>query len=325
MLNINNLRIVLTGGAGFIGSHLGEHLVSAGAQVAALDNFDPYYPRSQKDKNIEYLATQSGWTLHEGDIRDRDFVQSLIRQAQPDILVHLAARAGVRPSILDPVGYTDVNVNGTTMMLEAARDAGVRRFIFASSSSVYGNQGGGPLSESLNTDNPLSPYGATKKAGEALCHSYHHIHGMSIACLRFFTVYGPRQRPDLAIRKFVTLAMNGEELPVFGDGSSRRDYTHIADIVTGILGSMRWVSEPEPRYGIFNLGSSHPIALRDLLEMIEQNVGKPLRRKILPPQPGDVYQTYADTSRAEAELGFHHAVDFADGLKDFIKWMKANA
>jgi UDP-glucuronate 4-epimerase len=322
MNTFNDLRVVITGGAGFIGSHLCEALLESGATVAAFDNFDPFYPRAAKEKNLALCLQNPRFSLVEGDIREARQIGSLFHDFRPQAVVHLAARAGVRPSIEDPAGYADVNVRGAANVLEAARLYEVSNFVFASSSSVYGNQSSVPFRETDRTDHPLSPYGATKKAGEVLCFIYHNLFGMSVSCLRFFTVYGPRQRPDLAIRKFVWLAMNGEEIPIYGDGSSRRDYTHIRDILTGILGAINWGTANPSRYGIFNLGSSHPVALADLIGMIEDLLGQPVARKYLPPQPGDVLQTYADTSLAETELAFEHRVEFRAGLSEFIEWMK---
>jgi UDP-glucuronate 4-epimerase len=315
-------RVLVTGGAGFIGSHLVDHLLNSGAIVSILDNFDAFYSRHEKEQNLSAALARPELKVFEGDIRDRDFVRNTIAAAKPQVLVHLAARAGVRPSLEDPVLYADVNVRGTTILLEEARQANLKNIVFASSSSVYGNLSTVPFHESDDTDYPVSPYGATKKAGEAICHSFHAVYGMNIACLRFFTVYGPRQRPDLAIRKFVQMALDGKELTIFGDGSSRRDYTHIRDILSGILGAIQWVQSDQPRYGIFNLGSSHPVELRELIAQIEAGIGKPVRKKTMPFQPGDVIQTYADTTLAQNELGFRHEVPFADGLRDFIQWMK---
>jgi UDP-glucuronate 4-epimerase len=316
-------RILVTGGAGFIGSHLTEALLGQGTAVLVLDNFDPYYPRPLKEQNISLCRTTPGFALEEGDIRDRDLLDKLFADFKPEAVVHLAAKAGVRPSLENPALYADVNVRGTATLLEAARTAGVKNIVFASSSSVYGNQNVVPFVESANTDHPVSPYGATKKAGEALCYAFHQVYGLSISCLRFFTVYGPRQRPDLAIRKFVKLALKDEPIPVFGDGTSRRDYTHIRDILTGIQGAIHWGQSAEPRYGIFNLGSSHPIELRELISLIGDVLGRPVRTKTLPFQSGDVVQTFADTSLAESELGFKHNVIFKEGLSEFIEWMKA--
>jgi UDP-glucuronate 4-epimerase len=317
-------KILLTGGAGFIGSHVAEALLAQGAFVCAYDSFDPYYPRELKEQNIRDSARNPLFNLVEADIRDQGMLAEIIRAHSFDAVVHLAARAGVRPSLEQPQLYAQVNIDATVSLFELCREAGIKKIVFASSSSVYGNRDGGPFRESDNTDHPLSPYGSTKKAGEVIAHVYSHLYGMSIACLRFFTVYGPRQRPDLAIRKFVRKALRGESIPVFGDGTSRRDYTHVSDIVSGILGALAWVEHSESRYGIFNLGSSSPIELKRLLTGIEAGVGKPLNIVYLPPQPGDVFQTFADTTLAEQELGFRHDVAFDDGLNDFIEWMKIN-
>lgn len=317
-------KILLTGGAGFIGSHLTEALLAQGSFVCCYDNFDPYYPRQLKIQNLADCIKHPNFLLVEGDIRDRIKLSETISAHDFNAVVHLAARAGVRPSLAQPELYAEVNISATISLFELCRDAGIRKIVFASSSSVYGDRDGGAFRESDNTDKPLSPYGSTKKTGEIVAHVYSHLYGFSIACLRFFTVFGPRQRPDLAIRNFVRRALRGESIPVFGDGSSRRDYTHVSDIVGGVIGALSWVEHSEGRYGIFNLGSSSPIVLRDLLAEIEQGVGKPLVIERLPTQPGDVFQTFADTSLAEQELGFRHNVLFADGLKEFISWMRSN-
>lgn len=319
---LDNCRLLVTGGAGFIGSHLTEALLAHGAAVTVLDNFDPFYARGEKDDNLSGIRSHPRFELVEGDIRNAALIDQIMSNFRPEIVVHLAARAGVRPSLEQPEIYADVNVRGTTVLLEAARKAGVKNFVFASSSSVYGDSDSMPLRETDRTDQQISPYGATKKAGEGLCHTYHHLYGISVSCLRFFTIYGPRQRPDLAIRKFVHLALNNQEIPVYGDGSSRRDYTHISDILSGLLGAIAWGQQEPPRFGIFNLGSSSPVTMTELLKHIENLIGKPLRRQQLPFQPGDVYQTYADTTSAEKELGFKHEVTFENGLREFIEWMK---
>jgi UDP-glucuronate 4-epimerase len=315
-------RVLVTGGAGFIGSHLTEALLARGAAVLVLDNFDPFYPREEKERNLHGVRFHPLFELMEGDIRNAALVEQVMASFHPDVVVHLAARAGVRPSLERPELYADVNVRGTTILLEAAHNAGVKNFVFGSSSSVYGNSESMPMRESDRTDRQVSPYGATKKAGEMLCHTYHHLYGMSVSCLRFFTVYGPRQRPDLAIRKFVHRALTNEPISVFGDGTSRRDYTHVRDILGGLLGAIAWGQDETPRYAIFNLGSSSPISLSELLRLIEKLTGTSLRRQNLPFQPGDVLHTYADTTLAEKELGFKHEVNFEDGLRDFIEWMK---
>lgn len=319
---LDNCRLLVTGGAGFIGSHLTEALLAHGAAVTVLDNFDPFYARVEKEDNLLSVRSHPRFELVEGDIRNAALIDQIMTNFRPEIVVHLAARAGVRPSLEQPELYADVNVRGTTVLLEAARKAGVKNFVFASSSSVYGDSDSMPLRESDRTDRQVSPYGATKKAGEAICHTYHHLYGISVSCLRFFTAYGPRQRPDLAIRKFVHLALNNQEIPVYGDGSSRRDYTHIHDTLSGLLGAIAWGQHEPSRFGIFNLGSSSPVTMTELLNHIEFLTGVPLRRKQLPFQPGDVYQTYADTTSAEKALGFKHEVTFEDGLREFIEWIK---
>ncbi len=323
MRHPSSSTILVTGAAGFIGSHVCDMLLKNRNMVVGLDNFDPYYPRAEKEKNIRLANDNSDFILIEGDIRDAELTAHIYQDYDISFVIHLAARAGVRASILEPELCLDVNVRGTAVQLEAARKAGVKRFIFASSSSVYGDQSKVPFCESDATERPLSPYGASKKAGETICYSTHHLYDMSIACLRFFTVYGPRQRPDLAIRKFAELALADKPLPVYGDGSSRRDYTHINDILSGIRGAMDWCSaSEEPRYGIFNLGSSNPITLKDLLDSLAESLQLPLKHKSLPFQSGDVFQTYADTSLAERELGFRHSVPFEEGLADFCQWLR---
>jgi len=314
--------LLVTGAAGFIGSHVCDRLLEAGYSVVGLDNFDPFYPRAEKEKNLQTALKSANFSLFEGDIRDAELVTTVFRKNDISSLIHLAARAGVRSSLLEPEEFLDVNVRGTAVLLEAARKAGVRNFVFASSSSIYGDRTDVPFKESDPTDRPLSPYGASKKAGEALCYAYHHLYGPNIACLRFFTVYGPRQRPDLAIRKFAELALADRPIPVFGDGSSRRDYTHIRDILSGIRGAIEWCTQSvQPRYGIFNLGSNSPVSLENLLQLLEEVLQKPLKRDYQPTQPGDVFQTYADTTLAEYELGFRHTVPFEEGLAEFCQWL----
>jgi UDP-glucuronate 4-epimerase len=315
--------VLVTGAAGFIGSHVSDLLLERGHRVIGVDNFDPSYPRHIKEENLRGAKANRNFSLVEGDIRDARLADRIFREHKISIVLHVAARPGVRASIEEPELCLDVNVRGTIVQLEAARKTGIKQFVFASSSSVYGDRQEVPFRESDSTDQPLSPYGASKKAGEAICYTYHHLYGMAVACLRLFTVYGPRQRPDLAIRKFVELALAGKPLPVFGDGTSRRDYTHIQDILTGVQGAIEWCSKSgPPRYGTFNLGSNSPVTLEDLLQDLAEALQMPLKREQLPFQAGDVFQTYADTTLAERELGFRHTIPFKEGLADFCRWLK---
>jgi UDP-glucuronate 4-epimerase len=324
-MNDANSAILVTGAAGFIGSHVCDMLLGNGNRVVGLDNFDDYYSRREKEENLSQAKTNPNFLLVEGDIRDADLTARVLHQQSISVVIHLAARAGVRASILEPERCVDANVRGTLVQLEAARKAGINNFIFASSSSVYGERSEVPFRESDSTDRPLSPYGASKKAGEALCYTYHHLFGISIACLRFFTVYGPRQRPDLAIRKFAELMLADRPLPVFGDGTSRRDYTHIQDILIGVNGAIKWCRRPGlPRYGIFNLGSRNPISLNELIKCLGEILGTPPKCETMPSQAGDVSQTYADSSLAERELGFRCTVPFKEGLTDFCQWLKGH-
>jgi len=309
---------LVTGAAGFIGSHLCERLIARGDSVTGLDNFDPFYDPAVKRANIAGLIRSPQFMLAEGDIRDKAVVEAILGRAKFDAIVHLAAKAGVRPSISDPVGYVDTNINGTVTMLEAARAAGVGTFIFASSSSVYGNNEKVPFSETDNVDFPISPYAATKKAGELICYTYSHLYGMNMTCLRFFTVYGPRQRPDLAIHKFARLIEQGKPIPMYGDGSMRRDFTYIDDIVDGVVAAMDRCSG----YTIYNLGESRPVRLDELINAIETALGKKAILDRQPDQPGDVRQTYADVDNAVRQLGYRPKTHLAEGLKEFVKWMR---
>jgi UDP-glucuronate 4-epimerase len=314
------MAILVTGGAGFIGSHLCEALLRSGREVYALDNFDEFYSPAVKQQNLSVCRTAPRFQLVVGDIRDEQRVASLFATHPGiDTVVHLAARAGVRPSIEEPLLYTDVNIRGTAVLLEAARQHGVKRFIFASSSSVYGNNRKVPFAESDNVDFPISPYAATKKAGELLCHTYHHLFALDITCLRFFTVYGPRQRPDLAIHKFARLIEAGRPIPVFGDGSLRRDYTYIDDIIAGTTSAIDRCAG----FHIYNLGESQPVALRELIAALEAALGRKALIERHPLQPGDVDQTYADVTRARTELGYRPATSLDTGLKNFVSWLRA--
>jgi UDP-glucuronate 4-epimerase len=312
------MHILVTGAAGFIGSHLCQRLLPAGHHVVGLDNFNSSYdPRIKRD-NVANFIEHKNFNLIEGDIRDSACVEGILTSNPVEMIIHLAARAGIRPSIEDPLGYQDVNIRGTQLLLEAARNHGIKKFIFASSSSVYGNNEKVPFSETDNVDCPISPYAATKKAGELLCYTYHHLFQINIVCLRFFTVYGPRQRPDLAIHKFTRLIEAGKSIPVFGDGSMMRDHTYIDDILDGILAAMNACKG----YEIYNLGESRPIRLEDLILTIEKALGKKAIIERLPQQPGDVNITYADVSKAVSKLGYAPRTPLEEGLKKFVEWFR---
>lgn len=311
------MKALVTGAAGFIGSHLCERLVAQGWHVVGLDNFDPFYDPTIKWQNLAALLDNPAFELIQGDIRDEHTAASALADRDFGVVIHLAARAGVRPSIADPVGYQDVNVNGTAVLLEAARRFDVPRFIFASSSSVYGNNEKVPFSETDNVDYPISPYAATKKAGELLCYTYSHLHGLAVTCLRFFTVYGPRQRPDLAIHKFARLIEQGRPIPVFGDGSMERDFTYIDDILDGVVAAI----ERCERYDIYNLGESRPVRLDALIGALEKALGKKAVIERHPMQPGDVNRTYADVSKAMDRLGYRPKTALDEGLARFVQWL----
>jgi UDP-glucuronate 4-epimerase len=313
------MRVLITGAAGFIGSHLSERLLACGWDVVGVDNFDDFYDPKIKRENINTCLANPGFHLVEADIRD-DVTMDEVVNDDVDIIVHLAAKAGVRPSIAQPLLYADVNINGTMVLLEAAKKHKIDKFVFASSSSVYGNNKKIPFSEEDNVDFPISPYAATKKAGELLCHTYHHLCGMSITCLRYFTVYGPRQRPDLAIHKFAKLIEQGKAIPVYGDGSMMRDFTYIDDIIDGTVAAM----EKCDGFNIYNLGESQPITVNDLIAEIEKALGKKAVREYLPLQPGDVERTYADVSKAAKDLGYEPSTPIQDGLKKFTAWLREN-
>lgn len=322
-------RALITGGAGFIGSHTAEAMLRSGIDVVCVDNFNDYYSPTYKRQNIkdvEYTAVANGRSFHlyEGDIRDMAFLEHVFNVSKPELVIHLAACAGVRPSIADPVLYTDVNINGTVNILECLKKFQIYKYVFASSSSVYGNNVKVPFSESDSVDNPISPYAATKKAGELLNYTYHHLYGINTACLRFFTVYGPRQRPDLAIYKFTKLIIEGKPIPFYGDGSTQRDYTFITDIVDGIMRACHWVNTDEKRYGVFNLGESNTIPLFTMVETIESVLKQKaiLDRQSI--QPGDVQITYADVSHSAEILGYRPSTDFSTGIKTFVDWYKEN-
>lgn len=311
--------VLVTGGAGFIGSHLVDRLLEDGARVTAVDNFDPFYPAARKRTHLADALRHSRFRLVEGDIRDREAMRALVGEVRPDAIIHLAALAGVRPSIEAPARYVEVNVQGTSHLLDAAVALGTRpKFILASSSSVYGDRPDAPFRETDPVDHPISPYAATKKACELLAYTYHHLYGIPMTVVRFFTAYGPRNRPDLAIAKFAALIDSDSPVPMFGDGTSRRDYTYVGDIVDGLVRAMARCSE----YRIYNFGNSQPIALREMIEAIGRALGKTPRIQQHPEQPGDVRQTYADVSRAGQELGYQPRTPFEEGLKRFVSWYR---
>lgn len=314
--------ILVTGGAGFIGSHLVTRLLERGDSVVVLDNFDSYYEPAVKRRNLAPALTGNHATrcsLVEADIRDRSALESLFESTRLDAVVHLAARAGVRPSIEDPLLYEDVNVKGTGNLLEACRKHAVKRFVFGSSSSVYGDSTEVPFSETAKVDRPVSPYAATKVAGELLGHTYHHLFGLNVFCMRFFTVYGPRQRPEMAIHKFTRLILEGKMLPRFGDGRTERDYTYIDDILDGLVKALDKVDG----YEIFNLGESRRVSLSRLIEIIEQETGVKARIEPLPDQPGDVRMTCADIGKARRLLGYDPRVPIEEGVRRFVSWLRA--
>jgi len=314
-------RILVTGAAGFIGGHCCRALLDLGARVTGLDNFDPFYPRPIKERTLAGLEGP-GFRFVEGSILDGSLIESLVREN--DAVIHLAARAGVRPSIEEPELYATVNVTGTISVLEACRRAGLRRFLFGSSSSVYGDSTPVPFREDGPAVDPISPYAATKRAGELACQVYTHLHGFRIAALRLFTVYGPRQRPDLAIHRFTRLISSGQPIQQFGDGLSERDYTYVDDLVGGILGALRWSGQTEPAFEIFNLGEARTIRLDRLIMLIGDVLGREARIERLPAAPGDVRRTYADISKARAILGYSPRVTIEEGIQRFVDWFKRN-
>ena len=314
------MKILVTGVAGFIGSHLCEKLLNKN-KVVGLDNFCDFYDPQIKFSNIKKCLKNENFILHEADIRNKEHLSEIFSKHDFEIIIHLAAMAGVRPSIKDPRLYTEVNINGTVNLLEECKKNKIKNFIFASSSSVYGNNKKVPFSEDDNVDFPISPYAATKKAGELICHTYHHLEKISIACLRFFTVYGPRQRPDLAIHKFARKMIGNESIPVFGDGSTQRDYTYIDDIIDGIIKSIDYIRSGN-HFEIFNLGESQTITLNEMISILEKSLNIEARKVWLPMQPGDVNRTFADISKSKKMLGYNPKTEFKSGVEKFIKWLK---
>ncbi len=311
-------RYLVTGGAGFIGSHTTERLLARGDEVVVLDNFNDFYDPAIKRANAALLGRARVVT---GDIRDREAVGKLFAEGRFDGVVHLAAMAGVRPSLKDPLHYEDVNMRGTITLLEEARRRPGLRFVFASSSSVYGARDRVPFSEADDIPHPVSPYAATKRAGELMCYTYHHLFAVPVACLRFFTVYGPRQRPEMAIAKFTKALLEGEPIPFFGDGSTRRDYTYIDDIVDGVVAAL----DRCEGYEIYNLGESATTTLTELVEGLERALGCKAKLDRQPNQPGDVPLTCADVSKARAKLGYRPKTPVADGLARYVEWYRRTA
>ena len=313
-------NFLVTGGAGFIGSHLVDRLLATDvANVTVVDDFNDFYDPSIKHNNIQDHLKDSRYTIHEIDIRDRAKLEKVFTASNFDCVVHLAARAGVRPSLSEPQLYTETNINATLNLLELARQHKLQQFVFGSSSSVYGINAKVPFSEDDPIRQPISPYAATKGAGELLCHTYSHLYGLRCVCLRFFTVYGPRQRPDLAIHKFAKLISTGKPIPVFGDGTTRRDYTYVDDIVDGVMAAINY---DKTNYEVFNLGESRTVELNELISLLERELDTHAIIERQPPQPGDVPQTYADISKARALLGYDPKTQIEEGLHRFVEWFR---
>jgi len=336
------MKYIITGGSGFIGSHLVERLLKNGHSVINIDNFDDFYNYqikiqntlestgkslkfefSNKEQDLKQLiqdTTSDRYQLYYQDIRDQEGLRKIFSEHSIDAVIHLAALAGVRPSIEKPLEYEEVNVRGTMNLWEMCNEFNIKKFVCASSSSVYGNNIKIPFSETDNVDRPISPYAATKKSVEIIGHTYHHLYNIDMIQLRFFTVYGPRQRPDLAIHKFTKLISNGEKVPFFGDGNTARDYTFIDDIIDGVTKSIQYLEEHENVYEIINLGENELISLNEMINTIESQVGKTANKELLPMQPGDVNRTNADISKAKAILGYQPKTHFQNGIKIFVEW-----
>ena len=310
------MRILLTGGAGFIGSHLSERLLRDGHTLTIVDDLNDFYSPAVKRANLDAVRQAGPVTFYQADICDQETMFAIGREHRPDAIIHLAARAGVRPSLEDPLLYERTNVRGTMVLLEMARQIGVPKFVFASSSSIYGVADRVPFSEDDALNLPISPYAATKIAGEKICFTYSHLYGIATVCLRLFTVYGPRQRPDLAIHKFTRLISAGKPIPVFGNGSSGRDYTFYSDVVDGIVAALHY----DAKFDVFNLGNSHPVSLKTLICTLEDHLGRTATIDQLPNQPGDVPITYADISKAQRLLGYSPQVPFEEGIAAFVAW-----
>lgn len=313
-------NILVTGGAGFIGSHLVDRLLAEGSwRVTVLDDFNDFYAPEVKRENVRAHLQHESYKLIEADIRDREALAGVFAATKFDAIVHLAARAGVRPSLSEPQLYNETNVGGTLNLLELARAHEVKQFVFGSSSSVYGINAKVPFGEEDPIRQPISPYAATKAAGELLCHTYTHLYGIRSVCLRFFTVYGARQRPDLAIHKFARLIDEGQPIPVFGDGTTRRDYTYIDDIIAGVRAAIDYSGSD---YEVFNLGESRTVELNELISLLEKNLDRRARINRQPMQPGDVPQTFADVSKARRLLGYNPRTQIEEGIARFVEWFR---
>ena len=310
-------RILVTGAAGFLGSTLVDRLLAEGREVVGLDSFDPFYPAEQKQRNLTSALAASTFQLVRGDIRDADTVASLFRETRFSSVVHLAALAGVRPSLERPAAFSDVNVRGTSVVLEAAVNHGNPRVVFASSSSVYGEREDGPFRETDSVERPISPYAATKRAGELVAHTFHHAHDLSVTCARIFTAYGPRQRPDLAIRKFAERMLDGMPIQVFGDGHSLRDFTYVDDIVDGLVKAI----DRDLGFTILNFGAGRKVTVLEVIELLEKTLKVPAEIEWLPAQTGDVRRTWSDTRAAREALGFEPQVSLEEGIERFADWL----
>jgi UDP-glucuronate 4-epimerase len=319
------MDIFVTGAAGFIGSHLAERLVARGDRVTGFDNFDEFYPRAVKERNLAGLRRNPAFRLVEGDLTDPNDIDAALDAAgKLDGVVHLAALAGVRPSIKTPQRHWAVNVTGTLHLLSACRGRGIKRFVFGSSSSVYGKNSSVPFCEADSCSRPLSPYAATKRAGELLAFTEHHLYHSSVTCLRFFTVYGPRQRPDLAIHKFTRLIADDQPVEIFGNGNTSRDYTWIDDILDGVLAAIeQQARDPSPAFRIYNLGGARPTSLKTLVDRIAAALGKPARIEWQPEQPGDMPHTLADLGLSQRDLGYAPKVSIEQGIPRFVAWWRA--
>ncbi|MFN0138876.1 MAG: GDP-mannose 4,6-dehydratase [Pyrinomonadaceae bacterium] len=314
-------NILITGGAGFIGSHLVDHLLTEGEwQITVVDDFNDFYSPDIKRSNVAAHIASPKYKLVEADIRDYGALEKIFAQNNFNVIVHLAARAGVRPSLAEPKLYTETNVNGTVNLLELAKEHGAEQFVFGSSSSVYGINSKVPFAEDDKISKPISPYAATKAAGELICHTYSHLYDIRCVCLRFFTVYGARQRPDLAIHKFSKLITMGKPIQVFGDGTTRRDYTYVDDIIQGVRAAIDYDGS---MYEIFNLGESQTIELSELISLLEEHLGMSAVIDRQPPQPGDVPVTFADISKSREMLGYNPTTKIVDGIPKFVDWFRS--